>query len=157
KVLDLKDVNAVSLPGGPVYVFRGLIDLAGDDDDELANVIAHELGHITGRHIAHQYTKQLQAQLLLTVLLQGSGRTAQNLARLRLDLFSLKFSCDDEDDADRRGLSYAYKAGFDPTGMTRFFQKLQTLEKRGGGTPEFLRTHPVTKSRIDRVEKMIES
>ena len=59
-------------------------------------------------------------------------------------------------DADRRGLSYAYKAGFDPNGLVRFFEKLQTLDKRGG-TPEFLRTHPVTKSRIDRAQKLIDA
>src|SRR2546423_3820746 len=78
RVIDAKDVNAVSLPGGPVYVFRGLLDLAGDDDDELACVMGHEIGHINGRHISHQYTKQLQTNILLTVLLQGQSRLGQD-------------------------------------------------------------------------------
>ncbi len=165
RVLDTKDVNAVSLPGGPIYIFRGLIDLIGEDDDALATVIGHEIGHTNGRHIAHQYTKQLQAGLLLGLILQGQGRTVQNLAGIGQELLGLKFTRDDEYEADRRGLSYAFKAGFDPQGMIRFFKKLQELEKRpsgtgvggGGGGPEFLKTHPVTKSRIDKATKLIES
>ncbi len=157
RVLDAKDVNAVSLPGGPIYVFRGLLDLVGDDDDALATVIAHEIGHVNGRHISHQFTKQLQTGVLLGILLQGQGRTVQDIAGVTNDLLGLKFSRDDEYDADRRGLSYAYKAGFDPNGMIRFFQKLQALEKRGGSSPEFLRTHPLTRTRIDRAQKLIEA
>jgi predicted Zn-dependent protease len=155
KVIDTKDVNAVSLPGGPIYVFRGLMDLLGDDDDALAGVLAHEIAHTNARHISKQYTKQLQTNLLLAVLLSGQGRLVQDLASLGAEIFALKFSRDDEYDADRRGLSYSKKAGFDPMGLVRFFEKLQELDKRGG-TPEFLRTHPVTKSRIDRALKMVE-
>ena len=155
KVIDTKDVNAVSLPGGPIYIFRGLIDLLGDDDDALAGVLAHEIGHTNGRHIARQYTKQLQTNLLLTILLQGQGRLLGDLASLGSELLSLKFSRDDEFDADKRGLSYAKKAGFEPMGLVRFFEKLQELDK-GGGVPEFLRTHPVSKARTDRALKIIE-
>ena len=155
KVIDTKDVNAVSLPGGPIYVFRGLIDLLGDDDDALAGVLAHEIGHVNGRHISKQYTKQLQTNLLLAVLLSGQGRLVNDLASLGSELIGLKFSRDDEFDADNRGLSYSKKAGFDPMGLVRFFEKLQELDKRGGA-PEFLRTHPVTKNRIEKAMKVIE-
>lgn len=155
KVIDTKDVNAVSLPGGPIYVFRGLLDLLGDDDDALAGVLAHEIGHTNARHISKQYTKQLQTNILLAVLLSGQGRLVNDLASLGAEIFALKFSRDDEFDADRRGLSYAKKAGYDPMGLVRFFEKLESLDKRGGA-PEFLRTHPVTKSRTDKAMKIIE-
>jgi predicted Zn-dependent protease len=157
KVLDMKEVNAVSLPGGPVYVFRGLLDLAGDDDDALACVIGHEIGHINGRHITKAITKQTEIGALLTLVLQGRGGVANDLANLGFELLNFKFSRDDENEADSRGISYAYKAGFDPAGMVRFFEKLQALEKRSGSSPEFLRDHPLTAKRIDRVNKMIEA
>lgn len=155
KVLDLRDVNAVSLPGGPIYVFRGLLDLLGDDDDALAAVIGHELGHVNGRHAAKQVSQQLAANIGITLLLRGQ---AADIASVASDLLSLSYSRDDEYDADRRGLSYAYRAGFDPRGLVRFFEKMQELEKRAGsGTPELLRTHPLTKGRIARAEKIIET
>ncbi len=157
KVLDMPEVNAASLPGGPVYVYKGILDLIGDDDDALACVIGHELGHINGRHLAKQYTKQVQAGLILTVLLQGRGTAVSELANAGMELLSFKYGRDDENDADRRGVSYAYKAGFDPMGMVRSFQKLQSLEKKNGGDPEWLRNHPLTKARIDKVNKLIET
>jgi predicted Zn-dependent protease len=157
KVLDRMEVNAVSLPGGPIYVFRGLLDLAGDDDDALACVIGHELGHINGRHITKAITKQTQIGALLTVLLQGRGGVVNDLANVGYQLMNFKFSRDDENDADSRGVSYAYMAGFDPRGMVRFFEKLQALEKRSGSSPEFLRDHPLTTNRIERVNKIIET
>ncbi len=156
-VLDTKQVNAVSLPGGPIYVYRGLLDLVGTDTDALACIIGHEMGHINGRHIAHQYTKELELQGLLTVLLGGKSASVQNLAGLAEELLTLKFSRDDEYEADARGLSYAYKAGYDPNGLIRFFQKLEVLEKQGGQEPEFLMTHPLTQARINRARKIIES
>lgn len=157
QVLDTRQVNAVSLPGGPVYVFRGLLDLVGEDDDALACIEGHELGHVNGRHVSHQYTKQFQINLVAMVLLQGRGAAAYDAASLLSDLFSLKFSRDDEYDADRRGLSYAYHAGYDPRGIVRFFDKLKALEKNSGKSPEFLQTHPLTESRIARAQKMIEA
>jgi predicted Zn-dependent protease len=155
KVIDAPVVNAVSLPGGPVYVYRGLLDLAGSDDDAVACVIAHEIGHINARHAAKMISQQLAANIGIAILVRG--RDLQNLAGLASDLINLSYSRDDEYEADRRGLSYAHKAGYDPRGMIRFFKLLQTMEKKGGGGPEFLRTHPLTKARIDRAERIIET
>lgn len=155
KVLDSKEINAFSIPGGPVYIYRGLLDMMGDDDDALACVIGHEIGHVNGRHAARQISSQLATNILISVT--PIGATAQNLAGLGAELAGLKYSRDDEYDADRRGLSYAHFAGYDPQGMVRFFEKLQRMEKReGGGGPEWARNHPVTAARIAKAEAMIE-
>jgi len=153
KVLDRKEINAVSLPGGPVYVFRGLLDMVGDDDDALACVIAHEVAHVNARHVAKMISQQLATNIGIVILLRG--RTAQDVASLASDLLSLSFSREDEYEADRRGLSYAHRAGFDPRGLVRFFEKLQAIEK-GKGDPEFLRTHPLSRNRIERAIRVIE-
>lgn len=157
KVLDTRDVNAVSLPGGPIYVFRGLLDLLGDDDDMLAGVMGHELGHTNARHAAKQISQQMATNLGIMVILRGGA--AANIASLAGNLLSLSYGREDEYDSDSRGLSYSYKAGFDPHGLPRFFERLQELEKRagGGGGPEFLRSHPLTKSRIERARRIIET
>ena len=156
KVLDSREINAVSLPGGPLYIFRGLLDLVGDDDDALATIIGHEIGHINGRHAARQYSSSTLTQLL--IVFAPIGANAQNLAGLGANLLNLKYSRDDEYDADRRGVSYAHFAGYNPAGITRFFTKLEKVEKRQGGSdPEFLRTHPLNQMRIDRVQAILDN
>ena len=155
KVLDSKEINAFSLPGGPVYVFRGLLDVMGDDDDALACVMGHELGHVNGRHAARQLSSQLATNVLISLAIPNP--TAQNLAGLGAELAGLKYSRDDEYDADRRGMSYAHFAGYNPDGLLHFFGKLERLEKReGNGGPEWLQNHPLTKPRIAKAETLIE-
>lgn len=157
KVLDSPDINAFSLPGGPVFVYRGLLDMIGDDDDALACVMGHELGHINARHAARTISSQLATNILLTLALGGASGTTQNLAGLAANLIDLKYSRDDEYEADRRGLSYAHFAGYDPHGMIRFFDKLMRMEKREGhGSPEWLEDHPLTKARIAKAEAIID-
>ena len=154
KVIDARDINAFSLPGGPVYVYRGLLDMVGNDDDALACILGHECGHVNGRHAAKQISSQYATNLLLLAI---PNPTAANLAQGAASLVSLKYSRDDEYDADRRGLSYAHYAGYDPNGMIRFFDKMERLEKREGGhDPEWLQNHPVTKARIAKAETLID-
>lgn len=152
KALDLDDINAVSLPGGPVYVFRGLIEAAGDED-EISGVMGHELGHINARHINKQQTKRLAINL--AVLIGTKGRPS-DLTDIGSALLMLQYSRDDEYEADRLGIEYNYKAGYDPHGIVRFFERLQKLEKGGDkGILANLRSHPLTENRIWRAQEHI--
>lgn len=151
KVLDRKEINAVSLPGGPIYVFRGLLEMVGSDEDMLAGVIGHELGHINARHLAKQYTKGFW--LDLAVMLGTKGRT-QDYASIASALLQLHYSRKDEYEADRLGIEYAYQAGYDPEGIIRFFEKLREKERGGEkGLLANLRTHPLTENRIWRAKE----
>ncbi|MEN3002345.1 MAG: M48 family metallopeptidase [Armatimonadota bacterium] len=153
KVLDSDEVNAFALPGGPVYVMRGLLEMVGDDD-ELACVIGHELAHINRRHAAKQVTRGTWASVLIVLGTQGKVR---DIAELTATLLQLKYSRNQEYEADRLGIEYAYRAGYDPNGMIRFFQKLQARQKEGDkGILANLRTHPLTETRIWRARQHIE-
>jgi predicted Zn-dependent protease len=153
KVLDTKEINAVSLPGGPVYVFRGLMEQTGDDKDMLAAVLAHEVAHIVARHAAKQISSGVLADLVISLGTKGS---TQKLANVATSLVMLQYSRDDEYDADRRAVLYTHAAGYDPEGLVRFFEKLQKLEKSPmKGLLANLRTHPLTENRILRAKKVI--
>ena len=154
KVLENRQVNAISLPGGPIYIFRGLLDLTEGDEDELACIIAHEMGHIERRHIAKMYTQGIFTDLILIFGTQGALQNAAQIVRIFLDM---RFSRDDEYESDSIAIRFTYKAGYDPNGLIRFFRKLQRLEKQGKGDilTNNLRTHPLTTARIERAEKEI--
>lgn len=155
KVIDAPEINAFSLPGGPVYVYRGLLDMVGDDDDALACILGHECGHINARHVARRISSDTLNNLFITIFIPTP--LAQNGAGILDQVLGLKYSRDDEYEADRRGLSYAHYAHYDPQGMIRFFDRLQRMEKRqGGGDPEWLRDHPVTPARIEKAKTLIE-
>lgn len=155
KVLEMREVNAISLPGGPIYVFRGLIDLTEGDKDELAAVIAHEIGHIHRRHIAQMYSRGVLADLLISLGTEGTVRTGAQLVAV---LAQLQYSRDDEYESDRYSVRFTYKAGYDPNGLIRFFEKMKRLEKQGKGDiiENNLRTHPLTENRIKRAKEEID-
>ncbi len=154
KVLELREVNAFSLPGGPVYITRGLLDLTEGDEDELATVIGHEMGHTEKRHINQMYTKGLAADIFIVFATHGAVYDA---ARIVQALGEMRFSRDNEYEADRCGILYSYKAGYNPNAMISFFQKMKKLEKGGKGdiVQNNLRTHPLTDARIEAAKKEI--
>lgn len=154
KVIDDKMVNAVSLPGGPVYVFSGLLDATNRDENQLAGVMGHEMGHVEKRHAAKQYSNQVLAGTIIAV---GTGGSVQTAAQIANAFIQLEYSRGDEYEADSAAIGYTHRAGYDPYGLVRFFEKLQTMQNEGKGNiiTNNLRTHPLTSARIDRAKAEI--
>lgn len=154
KVIDKDLMNAVSLPGGYVYVFKGLIDKV-DNDDELAGVIAHEIAHITARHAVKRIQNVYGALILQGLASQSNTKVAQGVGLALTSLF-MEYSQEDEFEADRLGVKYLKKAGFDPTGMARLLEKLRQEEEKGKIREySYWRTHPYISQRISVVNQAI--
>jgi predicted Zn-dependent protease len=151
QVVDVPAVNAFALPGGYVYVTRGLLAYAADEA-ELAGVLGHEIGHVTARHAAEQYTRSAGTQLGLLVLgiFVPGAQNFSGLAYGGLDALFTKYSRDDENQSDRLGIEYAAKAGWDPHGMPRFLATLSRIDALSErGVPNWLSTHPDPASRVE--------
>ncbi len=157
-VLDTPVVNAFAAPGGYIYVTRGILALM-NSEAELAVVLGHELGHVTARHSVRKMSGLLLLNLGLAVgsLLSEDIAKVAGFASLGIQVLFLKFSRDDEYQADALGLEYARKGGYRPREMMTFFSSLQKMSEKGGGhrLPTFLSTHPLTANRIKRVGEQV--
>ena len=157
KVLDKPDtVNAFAVPGGHIYVFSGLL-LAAENESELAGVLAHETGHIVGRHSANQMAARYGIEMLYQIAV---GEQPQQIVQIATQFAARgamsKFSRDDEREADQYGVKYMTEAGYDPRGMVSFFRKLLAMRKQSPTVVEtVLATHPTTEERIRNIEAQI--
>lgn len=154
-VIPQSDINAFALPGGPIFVNLGTIN-AADSEAQLAGVMAHEMAHIYMQHSAKRAPKQQWASILgaLGGLLGGAvGSLAQMGIQFGAGTLLMKYSRNDEAQADSVGAIIMYKAGYDPRAMAEFFAK---LEKQGGGNgPQFLSDHPNPGNRVQAVQQEI--
>jgi predicted Zn-dependent protease len=143
--VDSPVVNAFAVPGGYVYLTRGILAQL-NNEAELIGVMGHEIGHIAARHTVSQQSKQQLAQLLLIGGMIASEKFAQyaQYALQGMQLLFLKFSRDDERQADALGVEYSTKVGYDAHKMADFFKVLKkmSLAESEGGVPTFLSTHP---------------
>lgn len=155
-VIDSPIVNAFALPGGYVYVSRGLLALA-NSEAELAAVIAHEIGHITARHAASRMSQGVLAGLGAAILGAATGNQGvAQLANVGSDLYIKSYSRDQEHQSDELGVRYLSRAGYDPKAMASFLRSLDAqtkLDQRIAGAQEgegmnYFSTHPVTSDRI---------
>ncbi len=157
KVVDSPVVNAFAVPGGYVYFTRGIM-AHFNNEAEFAGVLGHEIGHITARHSAKQYSKSMIAQLGLVVGMVVSPEFAQfaDVAQQGVGLLFLKFGRDAERESDKLGVEYSTTIGYDAQEMADFFATLDRIGKQSGGeeVPTFLSTHPDPMDRQDRVTKM---
>jgi len=157
KVVNVSDVNAFALPGGFMYIFRGLMESA-HDEAELAGVMAHEMSHVALRHGTNQASKAYLAQAGLGVLggMLGGGKTTDIVGAIGgfgLNSVFLKFSRTAEEQADITGAQILAKAGYDPMAMARMFE---TLREQAGRDPSklerFFSDHPAPAERAQRIE-----
>jgi predicted Zn-dependent protease len=156
-VVDDPVVNAFALPGGFLYVTRGILAHFGSEA-ELASVLGHEIGHVTARHSVERISKAQLATLGLGVAMIASREARQfgDLAQVGLGLLFLKFSRDDERQADDLGLRYTARGGYDPREMPRVFATLERVSaKAGGRVPGWLATHPTPEDRAQRLSAQI--
>jgi beta-barrel assembly-enhancing protease len=157
---DPETVNAFALPGGQVFITRGLYEKL-DAEAELAGVLGHEIGHVIGRHAAEHMAKGELGQLLTVAVgvgasdEQGRGRAAQMAAAMVNQMAQLKFSRNDESEADRFGLKFMAEAGYDPTAMLDLMRVLKEAAK-GQHPPELLATHPLPDTRIEAIKAELE-
>ena len=156
-VLDSSIVNAFALPGGYVYVSRGLLALARNEA-ELAGVLAHEIGHVTARHSAQRYSQTVVAGLGASVLGAVVGAPAGRLAQIGAQTYLSAYSRDQEFEADTLGVRYLSRTGYDPVAMATFLSQLGAegaLAARESGQDDpadrfsLMSTHPRTGDRVE--------
>jgi predicted Zn-dependent protease len=153
-------VNAFALPGGFIYVTRGLMTSI-NDEAELATVVGHEIGHVTNRHSVQQISKAQVAQLGLGVgsILSSDVARMAGLASQGLGVLFLKYSRDAENQADEAGFRYALNQNYDVREMKNVMETLDRVGNAAGGgrLPEWLATHPNPGTRIQNIEKRLDT
>lgn len=151
RVVDDPAVNAFAIPGGFIYVTRGLLAHL-TSEAELASVVGHEIGHVTARHTAAAMSKQQLLGLGLAIGSMANSEVAKyaGTANQALGILYLKFSRDDENQADQLGLRYMRRANFDPRQMSEVFRMLDRLTTASSGDrlPTWLATHPSPANRV---------
>ena len=157
-VIEEDQVNAFALPGGYIYVYTGLLETL-DDEAQLAAVLAHEVGHVTARHATERLTAMYGYQVVASLIL---GENPNQYAALVAGIFSttgfLAYSRANEFEADRLGTTYAYRAGYDPAGMSELLGTfLDTEQRQPSRLESWLSTHPPTADRISGVQAVIAS
>ena len=161
QVVDDPSVNAFALPGGYIFVTRGLMTHL-TSEAELVSVLGHEIGHVTGRHSVEQMSKAQIAQigLMAGMILQPELANYGDLAQTGLGLLFLKYGRDDEREADDLGLRYLVNENYDPREMPGVFETLRRVSERetkGGRVPGWLSTHPTPENRIERISSQVAS
>jgi predicted Zn-dependent protease len=161
RVLDDPTVNAFALPGGFVYLTRGIMSHL-QTEAQLAGILGHEIGHVTARHSVNQMSRQQLAQLGLGVgmILSEEVRRFGDLAGAGLQLLTLKFSRDDENESDELGIRYMTRAGYEPAELADVMQMLERHgQLRSGGSgriPEWQSTHPDPANRVENIRRIIQ-
>ena len=159
-VADTPAVNAFALPGGPIYITRGILPFL-NDEAQLAGVLGHETGHVTARHAAQQYTRAIGGTIGLVALgiFVPGGQQLGGLAEQGLGVLFLKYSRGDESQADQLGVRYTSHAGWDPAGIPEMLTTLARIDEASGqtkGVPNWLETHPEPLQRVKDIQPAVQ-
>ncbi|HNQ92938.1 MAG TPA: M48 family metalloprotease [Alphaproteobacteria bacterium] len=154
-IVDSSMVNAFAMPGGYIYVSRGLLALV-NDEDELAGVLGHEIGHVTARHSAERHSEGMLIGFGADIVGAALGNASvAKLLNVGTGVYMKSYTREQESEADRLGLRYMSLAGYDPTAMPRFFKRMEQFDQtrakdEGVDLPTFalLLDHPLTPDRI---------
>ncbi|UCD54736.1 MAG: M48 family metalloprotease [Candidatus Omnitrophota bacterium] len=160
-IIDRDEINGFATFGGYIYIYKGAMDKA-ETDDELAAIIAHEIGHVSAKHLAKRLeqdrTFSFSFGLLDTFVLrkQKSRRDIHKIVNISYGIIQRGYTLQDEYEADRLGTRYCYRAGYDPLAAVTLLNKLKKEERRAGASTIFenidiLRTHPYIDERIDTI------
>ncbi len=160
-VLDSEVINAFALPGGQIFITRGLLERL-DSEAALAGVLSHEIGHVTGQHIDEQISHSAVAGVVVTGVGIAVGNDGDDLAsyvpmfiNVGGQMYLLNFSRSHESEADSLGVRYMVESGYDPKGMLEVLEVLNSASE-GGLPPEFLSTHPHPDTRIETVSALLD-
>ena len=144
-ILDTPEINAFAIPGGRVYICRGLL-IYINSEAELAGVMGHEIGHVVARHSVQRMSKNLGLNLGLALIF-GDNKSAIQAGQIVGAIGLLSYSREDEMEADRLGVDYAHKAGFSPLGVGRLMTLFERLGGRKDALSTILSTHPTSELR----------
>ncbi len=160
KIVSSEEVNAFAIPGGHVYVNVGLLRIS-ETESELAGVIAHEIGHVVERHGMKQLTKQM-GMVMISQLIFGEDpdKIQEIISQITLSGVLMKYSRDAEREADRNAVEITYAAELNPSGIVKFFDKLQRQKDQKDSQistqiQKLISSHPLTSERISNVKKLI--
>ena len=157
EVVDRRDINAFALPGGPIFVNRGMLD-AAETEGEIAGVIAHELSHVVLRHATAQATKAqnfqfgaMAGQLLGSLVGGRTGAVISQGSQVGIGTYFLKYSREYEREADLLGVQIMARAGYDPRHLANMFETI--ARQNGNGGPEWLSDHPSPANRYEAINR----
>ena len=145
-------INAFALPGGYIFITRGMLEKL-ENEAQLAAILGHETVHVVARHSTNQMSKQIGISLILAAASTQTSGGAMQIADIAAQMVTLRYSREDEAEADLAGLDYMVQAGYDPKAMANTFRMLNA--EPGQRPPEFLSTHPDPGNRVEYIEQAI--
>jgi len=164
-LIKTSEPNAYAIPGGYIFVTTGLIVLT-ENEHELAGVLSHEISHVMARHVAQMIERSKRfniatiAAVIAGLLIGGGGKGSEAAAAMAMataEAVTLKYTRENEVDADQNGLQYMIKGGYDPKGLITFLNKINKLSLASTAKmPAYLLTHPITENRISLLENLLQ-